>query len=139
MTSRVLVPIDSSEMAEKALEFALETYPNAEITVLNVIGIPTGHMGNAAGLALSDDLSETVETRTKRVFTRARELAARYDTEIDTLTDVGSPSQAIIKQAKEFDTVVIGNHGGGLSARLLVGNVTVTVTRRSPVPVTVIG
>lgn len=36
MTSRVLVPMNGSEMAEKALEFALETYPDAEITVLNV-------------------------------------------------------------------------------------------------------
>lgn len=139
MTSRVLVPMNSSETAKEALEFAIETYPDAEVTVLNVIGVPTWHMGNAAGLALSDNPSETSEIQTERIFTHARELAARHNTEIDTIADVGSPSRAIIKQAEDFDTVVIGDHRRNLSSRLLVGNVATAVARRSPVPVTIVG
>lgn len=139
MTFRVLVPMNCSERAKEALEFAIETYPDAEITVLNVIGVPTWHMGNAAGLALSDNPSETAETQTERIFTHARELAARHGTEIDTITDIGSPSRAIINQAGDFDTVIIGNHRRNLSSRLLVGNVAVTVARRSPIPVTIVG
>ena len=41
MTSQVLVPMHDSKMATKALEFALETYTDAEFTVLTVIGVPT--------------------------------------------------------------------------------------------------
>lgn len=139
MTSRVLVPMNGSEMAEKALEFALETYPDAEITVLNVIGVPSWHMGDAAGLALSGDLSEAAEAQTEIVFEPARELAATHNTEIKTIIGVGSPSQTITKRAEDFDIVVIGNHGSDLSSRLLIGNVAATVTRRSPIPVTVVG
>lgn len=131
--------MNSSEMAEKALEFALQTYPDAEITVLNVVGVPTWHMGRAVGLALSDGLSEAAETRTEIVFEQARELAAEHDAEIDTTVAVGSPSRAIISRAEGFDTVVIGSHERDLSSRLLVGNVATTVTRRSSVPVTVVG
>jgi nucleotide-binding universal stress UspA family protein len=139
MTSHVLVPMNGSEMAEEALEFALETYADAEITVLNVVGAPTWHMGDAAGLALSDDLSEATETQTEELFEHARELAATHGIEIDTVADVGSPSRAIVRRAEDFDVVVVGSHGRGLSSRLLVGNFAATVARRSPVPVTVVG
>lgn len=131
--------MNGSEMAEQALKFALETYPAAEIAVLNVIGVPTWQMGGAAGLALSDDPSKAAETQTKEVFERARELAATYDIEITTIVETGSPSEAIVRQAENFDTVVIGSHERGLSSRLLVGNVAAAVTRRSSVPVTVVG
>jgi len=46
--------MDESEMAERALRFALEAHPDAEIIVLHVVGQPSSMMG-AAGLALADD------------------------------------------------------------------------------------
>ena len=50
----------------------------------------------------------------------------------------GHPARAIINRAEEFDTVVIGSHGGTLVDRLFVGDVAQKVFRRSPVPVTVV-
>ncbi len=41
MISRILVPMDGSEMSERALEYALEVHPNTEITVLHVVGEPS--------------------------------------------------------------------------------------------------
>jgi nucleotide-binding universal stress UspA family protein len=41
MISRILVPMDDSEMAQRALEYALENHPDAEITVLHVVGEPS--------------------------------------------------------------------------------------------------
>jgi len=61
MIARVLVPMDSSEMAGKALEYALETHPDAEITAYHVVGTPTVMMGEAVGLALADDLEAEAE------------------------------------------------------------------------------
>lgn len=138
MAFHVLVPMNDSEMATKALEFALEAYTDAEFTVLNVIGVPTWHMGSACGLMLSSDLSETVRAQTESVFETAREVANRHGVEITTIIDLGDPSRAITKRAEDFDIVVIGGHERDLSSRLLVGNVAATVTRRSPVPVTVV-
>ena len=138
MTSQVLVPMNDSEMAMKALEFALETYTDAEFTVLTVIGVPTWHMGSASGLALSGDFSEAARAQAESVFEAAREVATRHDVEITTIIDMGNPSRAITKRAEDFDIVVIGSHERKLSSRLLVGNVAATVTRQSPVPVTVV-
>ncbi|WP_336327102.1 universal stress protein [Halovenus sp. HT40] len=138
MISRVLVPMDGSEMAEHALEFALENYPNAEITVLTIVGEPSGMMGNAVGLALEEDFEEAANERAKKVHDRARELAAEYDADLDTVVAVGRPARAILNRAEDYDTVVIGSHSGSLADRLFVGNVAETVFRRSPVPVTTI-
>lgn len=138
MLSRVLVPMDGSEMAEHALEYALETHPDAEITVLTVVGEPSVMMGEAVSLVFEDDLETAAKDRAKEVHDRARELAAEHDTEIDTVVGLGQPARVIINRAENFDAVVIGSHSGDMTDRLFVGNVAKTVFRRSPVPVIVV-
>ena len=138
MISRVLVPMDESAMAEKALVFAFDAYPEAEITVLHVVGGPTPYMGDAVSLALADDISEAAAERATPIFDRAREIAASNESEIETLVGLGIPSREIVNRAEAFDVVVIGSHGRDLVSRILIGDVAKTVTRRSPVPVTVV-
>ena len=138
MVSRVLVPMDGSEMAEHALEYALDVFPDAEITVLTVVGEPSAFWAKATALALEDDIAGAAEERAAPVRERAREIAADHDTEIETDVRVGYPSRAILDVAPEFETVVVGSHGGSVADRLLVGNVAETIFRRSPVPVVVV-
>ncbi|MFA9517299.1 universal stress protein [Halopenitus sp. H-Gu1] len=138
MIPRVLVPVDDSEMAERAVRYALEAHPDAEIVVLHVVGEPSGMMGKAVGLALEDDIQQAAEEHASAVHQRARDIADQYDTEISTEVAWGSPAKVIINRAADFDTVIIGSHGGTLAERLFVGNVAQKVFRRSPVPVTVV-
>jgi nucleotide-binding universal stress UspA family protein len=138
MISRILVPMDDSEMAQEALEYALENHPDAEITVLHVVGEPSPMWGEATGLAFKDDLEQAAEDLAESVFTSARELAAEYDVEVDTEVRLGMPVRAILNRADDFDAIVIGSHGGSVADRLFVGNVAQKVFRRSPVPVVVV-
>ncbi|MFB6196225.1 MAG: universal stress protein [Haloplanus sp.] len=138
MISRVLVPMDGSEMARQALEYALEAHPDADITVLHVVGVPSPLMGKAMSIALEDDIEQAAEEHAESVLSAARDLAREYDADIDTDVAWGAPAKAIVDRAEEFDAVVIGSHGGTLAERLFVGNVAETVFRRSPVPVTVV-
>ncbi|MDS0222323.1 universal stress protein [Haloarcula sp. S1AR25-5A] len=138
MISRVLVPMDDSEMAVRALEYALEAHPDAEITVLHIVGEPSAMMGKAVGLALEENIEEAAEKHAAEIFERAREIAQSHGVDISTKVVWGSPAKAIVKQSDSFDTVVIGSHGGSLADQLFVGNVAQTVFRRSPVPVTVV-
>jgi nucleotide-binding universal stress UspA family protein len=138
MISRILVPMDDSEMAQRALEYALETHPDTDITVLHVVGGPSPMMGTAMGLVLEDDLEEAAEGKAKQVLDRARELAAEHDVEITVDVQVGQPTRAILDQADDFDMIVIGSHEGSVVDRLFVGNVAQKVFRQSPVPVTVV-
>jgi nucleotide-binding universal stress UspA family protein len=139
MISRVLVPMDGSEMSERALKYALEAHPNAEVTVLHVVGEPSPMWGKATGIALADDLEEAAKEHARSVFDRALELAdADGDVELDTEVALGHPVRAILSRADDYDAVVIGSHGGTVAERLFVGNVAEKVFRRSPVPVTVV-
>lgn len=138
MLARVLVPMDDSGMALRALEYALENHPDAEITVMHVVGEPSPLWGEATGIALEEDLEARAENLAAPVFERARELAAERDVEIRTEIRLGNPVRAILNRAADFDAIVIGTHGGTLSDRLYVGNVSQKVFRRSPVPVIVV-
>lgn len=138
MIDRILVPMDDSEMAQKALRYALEAYQDADITVLHVVGKMTPMMGEIVGLALEEDFQTAAEERADEIFTTAREIAAEYNAEINTTVAIGHPARTIVKKSEAFDTVVLGSHSGSIADRLFVGNVAEDVFRRAPVPVTVV-
>ncbi len=135
---RVLVPMDDSEMATRALRYALEVHSDAEITVLTVVGEPSSMMGQATALALADDPAEAANEYAAAILEAARAVAGEVDREITTRVRIGHPARAIINESEGYDTVVLGTHGGTVSDRLLIGNVAEAVFRRSPVSVTVV-
>ena len=115
MISRVLAPVDSSEMAERAVRYAPEAHPDTEITVLRVVGEPFPMMGKAMSLALEDDIEQAAQEHASAALQRARDIAGQFNTEITTDVPWGHPAKAIIKRAEDFITVVIGSHGGTLN------------------------
>lgn len=136
MVDRVLVAMDGSKITERALEFALDAYPDAEVTVLTVIGEPSGMMGEAVGLVFEESREQGIEPA-RVVLDRARELAGE-DRELEGIIGYGSPATEIVTRAEEFDTVVIGHHDSSVADRLFIGNVAHKIVRNSPVPVTVV-
>lgn len=138
MVTRVLVPMDDSTLSREALEYALETHPDAEITVLHVTGEPSPMMGEAMSIMLEEDSEQAAREQAEGVFDTARDIAARHDAEVGTAVAWGNPAKQILDRADGFDTVVIGGHDSSLVDRLLVGNIAEKVSRKSSVPVTVV-
>ncbi|ELZ02724.1 UspA domain-containing protein [Natrialba chahannaoensis JCM 10990] len=141
MLSTILVPMDDSKHADHALEYALENFPEADVTVLHVVGVPSMMMGDAVGLTLEDNISEAAAERAEPVFDRAHDIADERDREIKTIVGIGHPARNIVDRADEYETVVLGSHGEDwdrATRRFLVGNVAETVLKRSPVPVTIV-
>lgn len=130
--------MDDSAHAEHALEYALDNFPEADVSVLHVVGVPSGMMGEVTALSLADDIEEAAGERAEPVFERAREIATEHGREIDTLVGIGHPARTIIDRAEQYDTIVIGAHGADWNRathRFLVGNIAETVSKRAPVPV----
>lgn len=137
MVSRVLVAMDGSKITERALEFAIDAYPDAQITVLTIIGEPSGMMGEAVGLMFEETRAEGTDDA-RIVLDRAQEIAAKADRELEGVIGYGKPAVEIVDRATEFDTVVIGHHESSVADRLFVGNTAHSVVRNCPIPVTVV-
>ncbi|WP_129115449.1 universal stress protein [Halegenticoccus tardaugens] len=143
MSDRTLVPMDASEPSREALEYALATHPESEITVIHVLDPSEVHgYGAMEGTTLSnfDEIRREQEAKAEEVFATARELATERGVKVTTASETGSPARAIVGYAEnnDVDRVVIGSHGRSGASRILLGSVAEKVARRSPVPVTIV-
>lgn len=138
MSRSVLVPMDDSPPSETALEHAISSFPDAEITVLYVIDTsqPAGY-GDLFTLAAQSDYREE---RSEELFAKAERIAEDYDVELETASESGIPARAITTFAEEgaFDHVVMGTHCRTGINRLFLGSVAERVVRRTSVPVTAV-
>jgi nucleotide-binding universal stress UspA family protein len=141
MTRRILVPVDGSPKSLQGLEYAVTTYPDAEITVLSVM-TPHGAGGGDGPLSRDeyDRWYDGARDEVDDVLDDARGLAAEHGAEVATAVDVGEPWRAIVEYAEENDVdhVVMGSHGRDDDSPLPLGSVAETVVRRSPVLVSVV-
>lgn len=142
MPDNVLVAVDGSPLAERALTYALETFPDATITTIYVID-PTDSVIDveAGGLPVAEDWYDTARARATDVHARATELATAHDIDLETVTDVGRPARTILEYADDhgIDQIVAGSHGRSGIDRAVLGSVAERVTRRARIPVTIVG
>ncbi|MFB6270319.1 MAG: universal stress protein, partial [Halobacterium sp.] len=133
--TKILVPIDGSEQSKEALEYALEHFKDADITAINVIDpIEAGYTAQATVPGYSEEWFEQAKDAAEELFDEAQETADEYDHDLDTVTEVGRPSRAIVDYADEQDVdhIVMGSHGRSGVSRILLGSVAESVVRRSP-------
>jgi len=127
MPRDVLIPTDGSPLSAAALEQAITTFPDGDITLIYV-----------------HDPRYTVrdndELRPERVFATLLDIAERHAIEIDTEVRVGHPSREIVRfsEQADVDEIMIGSHGRERLSRILLGSVAEGVLRRAPVPVTIV-
>ena len=141
VTDTVLVPFDGSPLAERAVEHAVTHHPDADITVLYVIDpVRAVYDVEAGGLPAASEWAEEAERGADDCCDAARAIAEEHGGTVETAVERGKPERAILAYVDDHgvDHVVMGSHGRSGLDRLLLGSVTETVMRRSPVPVTVV-
>lgn len=139
MPQHVLVPVDDSACAREAVDHALATYSDAEITVMHVIS-PTAVVTVTEPAVWDERIAERKREEAEELLTGMREAADERDVSIRTEIVYGSVPQAIIEYAgeRDADQILIGSHGRTGFSRILLGSVAKTVVRRAPTPVTVV-
>lgn len=148
MTDRILVPIDGSPLSWRALETALEEYPDADVVALHVVdpnepgysvyGVPFDN--ETEPLRGSGEWYERAHGYADDLFEEAREIAAEYDADLETETVVGDPAREIVEYAvdNDVDQIVAGSHGRDEDTRLLLGSVSESIAFRAPMRVSLI-
>ena len=151
MFTRVLVPLDGSELAERALPVAqsIAQSSNATIQLVQVVSrLPeleaarTGSSLLAAELEI-DAARRLVEgriTRGKEYIGRVAAPLEKAGIEVTTAMLEGGAGENIVNYTKEhgIDLVVMSTHGYGGLRRLFLGSVTDRVIRSCEVPVLVV-
>ncbi len=142
--NHILVPIDGSEQAWKALNFAFERYSGDRITVLNVVDPAAGFYTDFDGGYYDQALFEQAMDRGESLCTQARDRLEERDlhteTVLETAVESGRPARTILEFVEEHavDHVVLGSRGRSGVSRVLLGSVAERVARRAPVPVTIV-
>jgi nucleotide-binding universal stress UspA family protein len=138
----VLVSFDGSDEADRALSYALEQYPDTEITALYV-AYPSEELTTTDPDSVPDaldDWEQRLDEQTQEVLDHALDHAKEKGQTISTDAVTGEPADGIVEYVAEHDSdhIVMGSHGRGGLRRLLLGSVAETVTRRAPTSVTVV-
>src|SRR5207302_3469836 len=88
-------------------------------------------------IPLAADIRADMETRTRAQLQKLLTDAERERFQARFLTLTGSPFVEIVRYAKEqnIDLIVLGTHGRGPIAHMLLGSVAEKVVRKAPCPV----
>ena len=138
---KILVATDFSEPSDAALAYGRELARTfgASLTVLHIVDNILTRAYGAEGVVLADpELQREIETSAQRQVD-----ASLFDEDRQALGAVGlvitsnSPSAAIVTYARDasVDLIVMGTHGRGAIAQLLMGSVAERVVRIAPCPV----
>lgn len=135
MGSHILVPFDGSTPARHALEYALENFSDADITVLTVVDNAAYSPDHFAPAEMGKPFVVA-----KRRLEDAEAIADEYGVAVDCVMEAGATCPAITAYADAagVDHVVMGTHGRTGISRIIVGSVAETVARRSSAPVTTV-
>lgn len=138
---KVLVPLDFSEPARKAMHYAkaFAQQFGAELTLLHVVE-PLSYPPDFAVVPLlpPDAEGARVKELTKHLEALAAEIGPEVKTEAAVV--VGRPWQGVVDYAKENDTdlIVLSTHGYTGLKHALLGSVTEKIVRHAPCPVLVV-
>jgi len=138
---RFLVPVDFSEYANQALDYAigLASKLGARLTLLHVIqSLPLG--GFDMGVTLPYTYIQDLEAEIANSMQAYLQRVTAAGLEGETAVVHGVPFQEIIETAKtqQIDLIVMGTHGRTGLLHVLLGSVAATVVRLAPCPVLVV-
>lgn len=132
----ILVPVDFSSDAERALDCAigLAQQFQSRVTLLHVIYLP-----EAAEVNLAAYLRQ-VKAEMEQEIIACQKRVEDAGVAVDALVIHGVPSHKIVEIAgdKQADLIVMGTHGRTGIQHLLIGSVAERVVRLAPCPVMVI-
>lgn len=147
MLKHVLVPLDSSELAEEALDFARQvTGPGGKITLLMVVIAPEYVTSGFYPVPFEYQVENYESIRKNRIaeakdyLTKVAEKLQGADLQVEHAILVGNPPECIVEEANtlEVDAIVMSTHGRSGISRWIFGSVTQKVLSATTRPVLVV-
>ena len=142
---RILCPVDYSEPSALALKYAVAGARvfDADLTVLHAVQIePPPYFTKSETDQLLDQLRQATEYAQADLTAFLTRVLGKHPKLLNIKTQVSDalPANAILDTIKndQVDLAIMGTHGRSPAKRFLLGSVTETVLRHSPVPVFIV-
>ena len=143
MSGRVIVGVDGSETARKAVRWAareaklrgmkLELVSAWEIPIYSYV---YGYGFPAISEEMMKSLTESAEGHLAEALDEAR--AEAREVQIETIAVEGQPAKALVEVAKGADLLVVGSRGLGGFRELLLGSVSQQCAHHATCPVVIV-
>lgn len=135
---RILVPLDFSANATRALDYAcaLAKKFDAALHLVHVCEVPSMMTGSMDAYAIAyTDWSQQMGDEAERELEKLRPRLAGVTVSTEVL--FGNPARAIVTAARtnDVDLIVMGTHGHGPVMHVVMGNVAERVVRTADCPV----
>ena len=136
---KILVATDFSEPSESALKYArafAEQF-GASIHVMHVMEDPFLYAPTSEGYLVPPHMLEEMESSARSRLNSVLPPADREKFSAQLILKHGSPFVEIVRYARDadIDLIVMGTHGRGPIAHMLMGSVAEKVVRKAPCPV----
>jgi len=147
MVSKILLPSDGSETAQKAVEYAIELAKqlNASITILSVVDRRSIIAQTVPAEDTALNVAEPVEDYLRRAaeeFVESIKYMCDYNgIRSESVIRTGHPVEDIVEEAKKSraDLIIMGSHGRSALAAAVLGSVTYGVIHNeTDVPVLIV-
>ena len=142
MFKKILVPLDGSELAERALEPALNLACQEQGSEMILLSVPVYSdilVPSAAGfdMLLPDQSLEKFRQDVESYLREVKLSRKHYGTRLRTMIVDGDVASVIVDtaEAQDVDLIVMTTHGYSGFSRWLLGSVTERVLRSAPCPV----
>lgn len=138
--SKILVPVDGSSHADRAVRHAIEMHRSGQVRELHLLNIQpalSGHVGAFIDKPTRDDFHRE---EADKALASARDLLKKAGVPFKEHIGVGQPGPSIIAFAEKLNCgqIVMGTHGLGSALQLVLGSVAQDVVRDSGAAVTVV-
>lgn len=140
MYDTILVPVDGSDNAMRAVEEAADLAKSFDAT-LQIVSVASDQRYVQYGVTLGQDVMESFRDRAEEILDDAREIAEKKGAKVETHFVVGVPKIQIAKELPEkYDAslIVIGKSGVNGISRAILGSTTAYVVRHSTVNMMVV-
>lgn len=134
---RIVVGIDGSEQAQRALLAAIEEarLRDATLTVIHVAPFP---FDLSAPILAPQPTGAELRSRAVDLIDEALGLVDAGDLDVERIALIGHAASELCEAARDADLLVIGSRGLGGFRGLLVGSVTQQVVAHAPCPILVV-
>ena len=140
MFSKILVPVDGSDISYRALDSALflSERLGSKITAIHVIEkVRTVYIQSQKIL---DQILETHKNESQKILDECSSIATKKGIAINTTLLEGNPASTILEfsQMEKYEVIIIGSRGMGHFKELILGSVSSKILHHSLCPVLLI-